>query len=440
MVTGPFLLLVFGLSILFVLLAIIRFKLNPFLALILTTILTGFAVRMPLVHITESMATGFGNTLRGIGLVIGLGIMFGKILSDSGAMKQIASFMIRKFGAKNATLSIGLTGFLVSIPVFFDAAFVILVSLAKNVSRLSKIPVITLITSLAIGLIASHNIVIPTPGPVEVGNNFGVSMGIYALIAILVSIPAVLVGGWIYGVFLGKSDAAIEPEESGEESIDTGRIPSEGLSLFVLLLPILLILIGSVVNLLLGDQSSWNGVFEFIGNKNVAMFISTLAATAFLSKYIKMGVNHSIAEAAKGAGMIILITGAGGSFGYLINQSGIGNFLVTTLTNWNMSLLFLGFSLGAILRGALGSSTVALVTAASILGPLVPHVGMQPTFIALSICAGGMCMSLPNDSGFWVVSRFANLSVAQTLKSWTLGSSIAGIVAFVLIYILDKLF
>jgi GntP family gluconate:H+ symporter len=160
------------------------------------------------------MASGFGNTLKGIGLVIGLGIMFGKILSDSGAMKQIANFMIRKFGAKNATLSIGVTGFLVSIPVFIDAAFVILVSLAKNVSRLIKIPVITLVTSLAIGLIASHNIVVPTPGPVEVGNSFGVSMGLYALFAIVVSIPAVLVGGrffrdWYHPVFINKNSSLI---------------------------------------------------------------------------------------------------------------------------------------------------------------------------------------------------------------------------------------
>ncbi len=440
MISGASLLLVFGLSILFILVAIIWFKLNPFLALILTTILTGFAVQMPVSLITDSMASGFGNTLKGIGLVIGLGIMFGKILSDSGAMKQIANFMIRKFGAKNATLSIGLTGFLVSIPVFFDAAFVILVSLAKNVSRLVKIPVITLVTSLAIGLIASHNIVVPTPGPVEVGNSFGVSMGLYALFAIVVSIPAVLIGGWLYGVLLGKLDPAIEPEDLEEETVSLDKVPSEGLSLLILLLPILFILTGSVATLLLGNESSWNSFFEFIGNKNVAMFISTLAAIGLLSKFIKTGVNHSITEAAKGAGMIILITGAGGSFGYLINQSGIGNYLVSTLTDLNVSILFLGFLLGAILRGALGSSTVALVTAASILGPLVPHEGLQPIFIALSICAGGMCLSLPNDSGFWVVSRFANLTVSQTLRSWTLGSSIAGTVAFILILVLDKIF
>ncbi|MCU0474374.1 MAG: GntP family permease [Bacteroidales bacterium] len=440
MVTGPYLLVIFGLSILFLLLTIIRFKLNPFLALILTTILTGFAVRMPLIQITDSMASGFGNTLKGIGLVIGLGIMFGKILSDSGAMKQIASFMIRKFGAKNATLSIGLTGFLVSIPVFFDAAFVILVSLAKNVSRLSKIPVITLVTSLAIGLIASHNMVIPTPGPVEVGNSFHVSMGLYVFFAIVISIPAVLVGGWLYGVFLGKRDPEVEPEDTNSDVKEKEIAPTEGLSIFILLLPIFLILIGSVASLALNEVSTWSNFFEFIGNKNVAMFISVLAAIFTLYRYMENGVNDSITEAAKGAGMIILITGAGGSFGYLINQSGIGNYLVSTLTDWNVSILFLGFLLGAILRGALGSSTVALVTAASILGSLVSHVGMQPIFIALSICAGGMCLSLPNDSGFWVVSRFANLSVTQTLKSWTLGSSIAGLVAFVLIYILDKIF
>lgn len=440
MITGTWLLLVFGLSILFLLLSIIRFKLNPFLALLLTTLLTGFAVQMPGSQIADSIASGFGNTLRGIGLVIGLGIMFGKILSDSGAMKQIAGFMIRKFGTKNATLSIGLTGFLISIPVFFDAAFVILVSLAKNISRLSKIPIITIVTSLAIGLIASHNIVVPTPGPVEVGNNFGVSMGIFAMFAILVSIPAVLAGGWMYGVFLGKSDPAVETESQDEDSGSFQKLPSEGLSLFILFLPILLILIGSVALLLLKNDSGWISFFEFTGNKNIAMFISTMAAIGLLSKYIKTGVNNSITEAAKSAGMIILITGAGGSFGYLINQSGIGGFLVSTLTDWNVSMLFLGFLLGAILRGALGSSTVALVTASGILGPMVSHAGLESIFVALSICAGGMCLSLPNDSGFWVVSRFANLSVSQTLKSWTLGSSIAGIIAFVFIFILDMIF
>jgi GntP family gluconate:H+ symporter len=159
-----------------------------------------------------------------------------------------------------------------------------------------------------------------------------------------------------------------------------------------------------------------------------------------LTKYIKTDATKSISNAAGSAGMILLITGAGGSFGYLINQSGIGNYLVTMLSDWNISFLLMGFLLGAILRGALGSSTVALVTTAGILGPLVPHEGLHPTFIALSICAGGMCLSLPNDSGFWVVSRFANLSVSQTLRVWTLGSSLAGIVAFLIILVLDKIF
>ena len=189
MVQGFPLLIIFGFSILFVLVIIIRFKLNPFLALILTTIATGFAVNMPVSLIIDSVATGFGNTMKGIGLVIGLGIILGKVLSESSATKQIAGFMIRRAGQKNAPFALTITGFLVSIPVFFDAAFVILVPLVKNVSKMARIPLITLTTSLAIGLIASHNNVIPTPGPVEVGNNFNISMGIFALIAILVSLP-----------------------------------------------------------------------------------------------------------------------------------------------------------------------------------------------------------------------------------------------------------
>lgn len=440
MITGHALILIFGLSIIFVLIAIIRFKLNPFLALILTTVLTGFAVNMPVSLILDSIANGFGNTLRGIGLVIGLGIIFGRILSESGATRQIANYMIEKFGQQNAPVALTFTGFLVSIPVFFDAAFVILISLVKNVSRIARIPVITLTTSLAIGLIASHNIVVPTPGPVEVGNSFGVSMGIYALFAIVVSIPAILVGGWLYGLFLGKIYPETESLQEPEEMELDLKLPSTRLSLFTLLLPILLILTGSTAILFIPEGALGYGFFEFIGNKNIALFISTLAAIGLLSKYFTVDINKSMTEAANQAGMILLITGAGGSFGYLINQSGIGNYLVTLLTGWNVSYLLMGFLLGAILRGALGSSTVALVTAAAILGPLVPHDGLQPVFVALSVCAGGMCTSLPNDSGFWVVSRFANLTVSQTLRSWTLGSSIAGVVAFLLIIVLDKIF
>ena len=153
---------------------------------------------------------------------------------------------------------------------------------------------------------------------------------------------------------------------------------------------------------------------------------------------MKADANKSISYAAGSVGMILLITDAGGSFGYLINQSGIGNYLVTMLKDWNISFLLMGFVLGAILRGALGSSIVALVTAAGILGPLVPHEGLRPVFIALSICVGGMCLSLPNDSGFWVVSRFANLSVPQNLRVWTLGSSLAGLVGLIVILIINS--
>jgi GntP family gluconate:H+ symporter len=440
MIEGASLILVFGLSICFVLVSIIRFKVNPFLALILTTVLTGFAVNMPVTIIVDSIATGFGNTLKGIGLVIGLGIILGRMLSESGATQQIASFIIRKFGQRNAPLAITVTGFLVSIPVFFDAAFIILVSLVRNVSRISKIPIITLTTSLAIGLIASHNMVIPTPGPVEVGNIFNVSMGIYVLFAILISVPAILVGGWAYGLFLGKIDPEIESSINQEKGTDVVKLPSVGLSLFVLLLPILLILTGSIVTMFIQKGAGGYGFFEFIGNKNIALFISAFVSIGLLARYITTDVNKAISDAAGSAGMILLITGAGGSFGYVINQSGIGNYLVTILTEWNISFLVMGFVLGAILRGALGSSTVALVTAAAILGPLIPHEGLQPVFIALSICAGGMCMSFPNDSGFWVVSRFANLTVSQTLRSWTLGSSLAGLTAFLLLLVLDKLF
>lgn len=439
MVTGHLLPVIFFLAIFTLLLLIIRFKVNPFLALLLVSILTGFAVQMPIGEISENIGVGFGNTLKGIGIVIGLGIVLGKILSEAGATETIAKALIQKIGKKNAPLAMSFTGLLVSIPVFMDAAFVILVSLAKNMSRITKIPIITLITSLAVGLIASHNMIIPTPGPVDVGTSFDVSFGSFASLAIVVAVPAVLIGGWLYSLWLGRRDKTITPEE--EKNVNTTDTPKPGMavSFLSLLLPIILILLGSAISFMLADGSVLKEIFEFIGNKNTALLISVFAAIFMLRKYLTKSINQLIVEAAESSGMILLITGVGGAFGYIVYLSGIGEYIVNTLTELNIGLITTGFLLAAILRAALGSSTVALVTASTILAPVTLGSDVSPLMVAIAVTLGGLCFSLPNDSGFWVVSRFSGLSVTQTLKSWTLGSTLAGVIGFILILIINRI-
>jgi GntP family gluconate:H+ symporter len=435
MAEGPWLLVVFVLSIILVLLSIIRFKLNPFIALLITTVFTGILVGMPLNEIANTLAVGFGNTLKGIGLVIGLGIIFGGILSESGAASRIAHSLVDAFGENKATLALAITGYLVCIPVFYDAAFVILIALAVNLSKITKKPIIVLATPLAIGLITSHNMIAPTPGPVEAGNNLQVDMGTYVIYALIVAIPGMLFG-WIYSNYVGKNETYdSSQEEMKEESPETQ--PSTFLSYVVLLLPMLLILIGNTLALFLPENSGLYAFFKFIGNKNIALLFSLLVAIYALRKYIQRPLPELVMATADKSGMILLITGAGGAFGYLISSSGIGDYIVGLFTSANISILFAAFLLAAILRAAQGSSTVSLVTTSAILGPAALQSGVPPILIALAICAGGNCASLPNDSAFWVTTRFIGISVNQSLKAWTLGSTLAGIVMFIFILILS---
>jgi GntP family gluconate:H+ symporter len=436
MASGPWLLVVFVLSIILVLVTIIRFKLNPFVALLITTVFTGILVGMPLNEIAENLAVGFGNTLKGIGLVIGLGIIFGGILSESGAASRIAHSLVDAFGENKATLALAITGYLVCIPVFYDAAFVILIALAMNLSKITKKPIIVLATPLAIGLITSHNMIAPTPGPVEVGNNLQLDMGTYVIYALIVAIPGMLFG-WLYSNYVGKNESYDGTVEVKQEEKSRVSDPSSFLSYFVLLLPMLLILVGNTLALFLPIDSDGYAFFKFIGNKNIALLFSLIVAIYTLRKYISRPLTELVMATADKSGMILLITGAGGAFGFLISSSGIGDYIVNLFAAANISILFAGFLLAAILRAAQGSSTVSLVTTSAILGPAALQSGVPPILIALAICAGGNCASLPNDSAFWVTSRFVGINVNQTLKAWTLGATLAGIVMFVFVLILS---
>lgn len=438
MVTGSLLLLIFLVAIGFVLAAILWLKLNPFIVLLLAGVLTGFLVGMPIDQIGNSLSAGFGGTLTGVGIVIGLGIVLGQILAEARSTDQIATSLVRRVGDKRSPLAVNIAGYLVSIPVFFDAAFVIFAPLIRQLARKTKIPFITYATALAVGLIVTHAVVIPTPGPIAVAGNMGADFGLFLLYSLIVSIPAALIGGYLFGGYLGKnapSDAP--PPEAPAKEAKTGARPSFGLSLLVLLLPIVLILIGSTTRLVLPASSDALRFFGFIGDKNIALLIGVIFAMVALKKYLKRSMNEVIVTAVASAGMIFLITGAGGAFGNVVRSSGIGDYLVQFFSQINMPLIVLGFVLSQILRSALGSTTVALVTTSSILGPMATTMGASPILVGLAICVGGIGLSLPNDSGFWVVSRYADLSVRETLKSWTAAGTIAGVTALGVVLILS---
>lgn len=449
MLTGYGLLIAFAVSIGILLVSIIKFKMNPFLALLITSIITGFLVRMPIDEISTTISSGFGNTLGSIGIVIGLGIVFGNVLSESGATESIAKGLISKTGEKNSALAVTSAGFLISIPVFMDAAFVIMMPIIKYVAKTTKKPLMMFICALGVGTIVGHALVIPTPGPLAVAANVNADVGFYILYSIIVAFPAALAGGWLYGKVFEKYPAYEGDELHVHENISDNNevavtvqveekvIPSFKISMIALLFPIVLILASNVCAMLLKEGSSVSNIVTFLGDKNIAILLGIIVAVALLRNYNERSLSDVIIEAAESAGLILLITGAGGAFGSVINASGIGNYLVETMTGWNISVIVLGFILSALLRLSQGSTTVALVTTSSILGPALVGTGVSPILVGLAICAGGIGGSLPNDSGFWVLSRFSGLSVKDTLKSWTAGGTVAGLTAFVMVLLIS---
>lgn len=441
MVQGPMLIVIFLLSIVFILLSIIKYKVNPFIALLLTSLLIAFMVGIPIGEIPETITGGFGSTLKGIGIMIGLGIVLGELLSAAKATEQIANALLSKVGVEKSPLAINMTGFLVSIPVFFDAAFVILVPLIKQLSKKTKISLITFVTALSVGLIVTHSLVIPTPGPIAVASNMGVNVGVFAFYSLIVAIPASLIGGYLYGKYLGKkypyNEKEVEDTIDSNYEQDTSARPSGTLSIILLLLPIVLILLGTLMASLLNPDSAFSIFFAFVGDKNIALLISVIVTSLCLKPYLERPVEDIIAKAAEQAGLILLITGAGGSLGNVINKSGIGSYIVEVLSGWNVSIIVLAFLLSQILRAAQGSTTVALVTTSSILGPMAYELGVSPVLVGLAICCGGIGLSLPNDSGFWVVNRFSGFPLKKNIEAWTIGGFIAGFTGFIIVLILN---
>ncbi|SDW66204.1 GntP family permease [Paenibacillus sp. PDC88] len=438
MLTGPMLIVVFLIALVFLFLLIIKWKVEPFLALAFTAFATAIAIGIPMKEIPGVVTSGFGSTLTGVGILIGLGVIFGQFLGASGAVEKIASSMLKIFGIKKSPAGLALSGTVVSIPVYFDAAFVILSGLLKSLASRTGISIVTFVTALGVGLITAHNMIAPTPGPMVVAENTGSDLGLFILYGIIVAIPATLVGGYIYGLFIGKRIKTEDEVESVEEEVK--QLPrkeiSTAMSFGMLSLPIILILANTISQMLF-PGTFIETLFGFLGDKNVALLISVLAAIVLLRPYIAEDSGKLYTEAIATGGMIILITGAGGAFGAVINHSGIGDYLITTMQSWSIPVLLLAFIFTQILRASLGSSTVALVTTSSIMGPLVADLGVSPILLGLAICAGGIGLSLPNDSGFWVVNRFGKLTVTQTLKVWTLGGFIAGLTALATVYVLS---
>lgn len=406
----------------------LKTKIHTFIALIIASIITGLVGGLPVVAVMKSITDGFGNTLRSTGIIIGLGVMMGIILEKTGAAEQLAFTIIKKIGKNKEEWALGLTGYIVSIPVFADSALVILTPIAKALSKLTKKSVVGLGLALAFGLQLTHVFVPPTPGPLTVAGILGVDVGVMILYGILFTLPVYVIG-MFYCKWLGKKIYQVPSDDFNkefdrmafkEEYIRTienieylhkeKNLPSVGMSFAPIVVPLILILIQTISKFMGLKEGLAFEIISFIGNPIVALIIGTLISVYGLgSKMTKKEVHDAMAKAVESTGMIMLITGAGGSLGKVVSDSGVGDALGELVLKIGIPGLLIPFVIAALMRIALGSATVALTTAATLTAPLLAKLGINPVLVAMSTCAGGVAFSYFNDSGFWVFNGLYGL-------------------------------
>lgn len=444
MVTGPLLIGIFILSIAILLLLILKFKLNAFVALLMTSFGTGLLVNMPLTELTQTVTDGFGSTLGGIGMVTGLGVMLGKFMYESGGIDSISNKILNAFGERKAPVAAALSGFITGIPVFGDVVYIMFAPMLRVLSKKTKISMTTFACALAVATTCTFSLVLPTAPPLAVAEELNVEIGIFFFYALIAAFVGMAAGGIGYGYFINYLDhknhhfyTFDDLEEVSVTKEETGEKMGALKALSILLVPILMILMGSFVPLIFGTDAAAVPVFEFIGNKNFAMMAGVIYAAIVSRKYIQKTATDLMTEAADQIGLVLLITGAGGAFGKVLQATGIADFVAGTLSGFHIPILLLCFLISQIIRLAQGSTTVALMTTAAIMSSTIAGGNVSPILCAIAICAGGIGLSLPNDSGFWAISRFFKISVKDTLRGWTMGGFVAGIAVLLFVSVLS---
>lgn len=433
-----FLALLFGVG--FIIYATASWKLHPFFALLIAAYIVGISAGLPLADLGGLMAKGFGNTLGSIGIIIAAGSTIGVVLERSGATIRIADSLLGFFGQKRSTLGMTVIGYLISIPVFCDSAYIILSSTAQSLSQRSKQSIIGLSVALATGLYAAHTLIPPTPGPVAAAATLEIQqLGMVILFGALFAVPAAM-AGYFYSLYLAKRYPSsycpdFEPKQGIAQQVDHNTLPSLAKSLLPVLLPVLLIAFGTMSNLLLEATPEW---IRFVGNPVNALLSGVLASLPLLPKWNEETLSGWFGSGLKDAALILLITGAGGTFGFIIRELNPGQFLENGLAGLQIGL-FLPFLMAALLKTAQGSSTVAIITTAAIMLPLLSNLGLDSeiakTMVVMSIGAGAMTVSHANDSYFWVVSQFTGMDTTTAYRSITVSSLLQGVSTLIFVLV-----
>lgn len=434
--------------ILFIVISTTKFKLHPFLALILAAIGFGLFSGMPLAEIIKSVNGGFGSTIGYIGIVIVAGCIIGTFLEESGGAYVMAQKVLSLVGEKHVPLAMVILGYFVSIPVYADSGFVVLSPLNKALSKKAKISLAGPAIALGLGLTITHCLVPPTPGPIAAAGILQADIGMVIMVGVVVSLFPVL-ATWIFATkFASKIYIDPNPEESDEEIVKKVRNAPSATSAFIpIIIPLLLIILKSVSDFPSHPFGAGvvKTIFGFIGEPVIALLLGVFFALFLPKKFERSMLSTTgwVGKALLSAAVIILITGAGGAFGMILRNSGISDILGSSLSSINLGI-WLPFIIASSLKSSQGSSTVAVITTASIMAPLMVVLGfttsLEKALVIAAIGAGAMVVSHANDSFFWVLTQLSNMNVKTGYKLHSLGTLICGLTAMIVIWIIHLVF
>ncbi|MBP2195272.1 gluconate:H+ symporter [Pantoea cypripedii] len=436
----PITIIVLGVVLLLVLMIV--FKINGFIALVFVSAVVGIAEGMTPLNVMASIQKGIGSTLGGLAMILGFGAMLGRLVSDTGAAQRVATTLIAAFGKERLQWALVVTGLIVGLAMFYEVGFVLLLPLVFTIVAAAGLPLLYVGVPMVAALSVTHCFLPPHPGPTAIATIFGANLGTTLLYGMIITIPTVIVAGPIFSKFL-KSFEKSPPEGLYNPKIFAEEeMPGFGISIFAAVIPVVLMAIAAVFELTTPKENPLRQFFEFIGNPAVALFIAVVIAvlTLGLRNGRKMGeVMDMCGESIAAIAMIIFIIAGGGAFKQVLVDSGVGNYIADMMKGSSLSPLLMCWTVAAMLRVALGSATVAAITTAGIVTPIIAATHADPALMVLAVGSGSVIASHVNDPGFWLFKGYFNLSVVETLKTWTVMETLISVLGLAGVLILNSL-
>ncbi len=423
---------------------IARFKMNSVVALVIASLFIGLCARMDPALLLKAFREGVGNVLGSIAMIIGLGNMLGKMLAESGGADRIASTLVAALGERRVHWAMMLIACIVGVPVFFQVGFVLLIPLMFLLAKQTRTPVLYIAVPLLAGLSVMHGLVPPHPGPMAAIEVLKANVGKTIFYALIVGFPTAIVAGPLLAPLIARR-VPFEPTGAlaaqFTEKADHGHLPGFAITVFTVLLPVLLMLLATAVDLLVPAGNGPRRVIDFIGDPIPAMLIAALFSfysLGFARGFSKTEILKFTEDCLAPIAGVLLIIGAGGGFSRVLSYSGVGDAVAGLTAHSHIPPLLLGWLIAALIRLATGSATVSITTAAGIVAPMLTVMpGVNIELMVLAMGAGSVIFSHVNDSGFWLVKEYLGMSVAQTLKTWSVVETVISVVALVLILLLN---